>query len=370
MIKPRIFRYIAIGDIHLGHMNNKTKFILSNLRYAMTKYRIQFKNLDAIFINGDLFEQAIMANSEEYREIKKWLAELVYFCVENKIKLRLLEGTPSHDAGQPGTIFETYRKIKGLDIKYFNSISIEYMEDFDLNIMYVPDETNISAKKRFKIMQDVMKSKNLSKVDFIMLHGLCKHHIPIVNEDCHDELDLLSITNYYILTSHVHTPGVFDRIITVGSFDRLRHGEEEDKGFIYGDLNLDTKSIKFNFIKNTRARTFKTIKVKDNTEEELTRLYSELNKLPEDSFVRVQTTAKDITATELRKLYTFTELKVEKPNKKNLEKEDIFVDTTPVEEILISKDNVIDLLTNEIGSELSKEGLKIMEEYIVNFNRF
>ncbi len=370
MLKANIFRYITIGDIHLGHMNNKTKFILSNLRYMMAKFHTHFKNLDAIFINGDLFEQAIMANSEEYREIKKWFAELVHFCVVNKIKIRLLEGTPSHDAGQPGTIFETYRKIDGLDIKYFDSISIEYMEDFDLNIMYVPDETNLPAKKRFKIMKDVLKAKGLSKVDYIMLHGLCKHHMPVTDEDCHDELDLLSITNYFVHTNHVHTPGVFDRIITAGSFDRLRHGEEEAKGFTYGMLNLKTKECKFNFIKNDNARTFKTIKVKDNSEEELKRLYSELNLLPENSFVRVQTTVKDITAKELRKLYSFAEIKVEKPSKKDLEKEDIFIDTTSVEEILITKDNIIELLTDEIAGELSKEELKIMEEYVVNFNRF
>jgi hypothetical protein len=51
---------------------------------------------------------------------------------------------------------------------------------------------------------------------------------------------------------HVHTKSQYGQVLYNGSFDRLAHNEEEDKGFFYID-----KSIKF--IKNTDATLFKSI---------------------------------------------------------------------------------------------------------------
>ena len=359
------FSYITLGDIHLGHMRNKTSFIIENLRTELYTKTLLVNELDAIFINGDLFERLLVVNSEDYDLIVEWFNELMAFCLHNKIKLRLLEGTPLHDSKQ-GKLFQinTDRLKLDIDFKYITDIHIEHIPDFNLDILYVPDQNDKPAIERFKDIQELMKSKGLTKVDLVMMHGQFRYQLPILLDSSHNEDDFLNITRYFIHTNHIHTPSVFNRILASGSFDRLKHGEEEDKGFVHATIN-SKDDFTFKFIKNKNARIFKTIFVKDNpTTEDMENLHKELKLYPETAFIWIKCKSDTVSLKDLKEIYTFAGLKIDIVKEDENKTTDIFNIDVDYEEIHITKSNMLNLLKEEIGDDFTSEDFLLMEEEI------
>ena len=93
-----------------------------------------------------------------------------------------------------------------------------------------------------------MKDLNIEQVDLAMMHGNFKYQLPMPSIHMHTEEDYLSIVRYYICINHIHTASVYGRILAPGSFDRMAHGEEEDKGYrIYStENNKDTEFVVLN----------------------------------------------------------------------------------------------------------------------------
>ena len=59
------------------------------------------------------------------------------------IILRILEGTPSHDWKQSKLFIHLNDLTKaGTDVKYIDSLSIEYIDKFGINVLY-PDEISM-----------------------------------------------------------------------------------------------------------------------------------------------------------------------------------------------------------------------------------
>lgn len=366
--KP-LFNYVAMGDIHLGHMNNDTAFIVNNLRNMVYDNLELFKNLSAIFINGDLFDRLLVSNSDEYQLIVSWMTELMGFCKGNNIKLRLLEGTPLHDSAQ-GKIFKSITdKVGDLDFKYISEIHIEHFDEYNLDVLYVPDINKKVATERFKDIKELMKYKGLTKVDLTMLHGQFHYQIPTLDTSSHNEDDFLSITNYYINTNHYHTSTVYERILASGSFDRLKHNEEEAKGLMH--INIYSKTdFNFKFIKNDNARVFKTLTLPDEiTTNDLEELYNTLDKLPETSFIRIRCKKDTITIKTLEDKYNFTDIKLEHSKDNAKTTNDIFKSVNvDYVEIDIRKDNIVDLLKDEIGDEFTDSDYSVMTEEIEEMN--
>lgn len=96
--------------------------------------------------------KALLTYSIEYMLSMEWLFQLVKFCSVNNIKLRLLEGTPSHDNRQ-GKIMPKLLKDWNLniDFKYIQDIEIEYDLVNNIHILYVPDRNDKIATERLKI---------------------------------------------------------------------------------------------------------------------------------------------------------------------------------------------------------------------------
>ena len=137
--------YLVISDIHLGHKRNQTTDILHNLDNFFDFYSdtCSYKDLDIIFIAGDMFDSLLDFSGTEIHEIIVWLDKLMRFCGKHKIKLRVLEGTPSHDWKQ-SKIVDTMHNMMyfftSADIKYIDTLYIEHIKDLELYILYVPDE--------------------------------------------------------------------------------------------------------------------------------------------------------------------------------------------------------------------------------------
>lgn len=364
-----VVKDLVLGDIHLGHHNNDTDFIVSNLKHYFL-VNPEIKEVHTIYIAGDLFDRLLNADSDEYDSAVGWLSELVLYCKKYNIKLRILEGTPDHDWKQAKIFHKLIKKLNiEIDFKYIEDIHIEYMEDIDQHVLYVPDKNDRPAVDRFKQIKCLMKDLGITEIDKAVMHGNFKYQLPIVTEYAHDENDFLSIVKGYIHINHIHTASVFERIIAGGSFDRMRHAEEEKKGGIIATNKHG--EISFGFIENTRARIFKTFDItNDFSPTDIENLHKALKDIPSESFIRIRVPENDElikTVSSFRQLYNFKELKIDTLKTSDVKNATMFEEVTDVIEISINKDNIVGLLKMEIGAKLTDDQYKLMEQEI---NRF
>jgi hypothetical protein len=285
-------RIASISDIHLLHKNNKTPAILSNLdKYLCTDELLS--KVDILFIAGDLFDGPVPFSNEYIGLINVWIAKLLHKCKRYNVCLRILEGTPSHDMGQ-SKIFCNINEIlfkegETVDLQYVKTLSVEYIERFGINVLYVPDEWNHDTNDTYIEVKEILNTKGITKVDFAVMHGQFEYQLSDVVKSHvkHDSSLYLSLVNYLIFIGHIHKYSKKDRIYSHGSFDRLAHNEEESKGFIYATVFKDG-SHTCQFIENKTARIYKTINcTSQDMELNLKRIEAVVKKLPDDSFVRI-----------------------------------------------------------------------------------
>lgn len=287
--------YLVLSDVHLGHKRNDTKYIIDNLDKFLFIDN-NFSYLDMIFIAGDLFDSLLDLSNDDISLSLAWLSRLFHYCHKNNIKLRILEGTPSHDWKQSRQAKTVYDIINlPIDFMYIDTLYIEYLKDLELYILYVPDEWTSSTKTTFDQVQVLLKDNNIKQVDIAIMHGLFNYQLKGItgNIQKHNESDYLSIVKYFINIGHIHTYSNYERIIAQGSFDRLSHGEEESKGAVVCTLTENRIDNYFVFIENKSARIFKTIEIKSkDLDISLNKIHKIVSKLPANSYVRIKA-AKD-----------------------------------------------------------------------------
>lgn len=354
--------YLTISDVHLGHRRNKAKDIISNLDHYFDHYKStsQFSQLDIIFIAGDLFDQLLEFSNDDIHEAALWLSRLMSFCSRFRIKLRILEGTPSHDWKQSkiaNTIVAMATMIgMELDFKYVDTLLIEYIEDLDIHVLYIPDEYSSDTSITFDHVKQLLAENHLGQVDIGIFHGMFHYQLKNVpgTHHKHSEADYLGIVRYFINIGHIHSFSVYDRIIAQGSFDRMSHGEEEPKGGVVCHLRADGNNS-FDFVENIRAKIFKTIEVRYlDLDKALAHVDKHVKGLPLDSYVRIK-------AKKDHPLYiAFDQLKL-RHLEYNFSKSDIDeepvgqiapIDLVQVEEqyvaITITNNNIVELLSEAV----------------------
>lgn len=353
--------YLVLSDIHLGHSINKCENIVNNLRdYFKTNHKL-FKTLDVIFIAGDIFDKLLITSSKDFILATEWITELILYCKSNNIRLRILEGTPSHDWRQAKLISSIIEKLDiQIDYKYVDTLYIETMNDWGFTILYIPDEYKNKASDTWKDVKKLLVSNKLTKVDVAIMHGQFNYQLPFLLESSHIEEDYLSIVNYYISIGHIHTPSIYKRIIAQGSFDRLAHGEEEDKGACVISITKDG-DMDFKMIYNTKAMKFKTINATDLSIEEITKLLDK----EKTGNIRLMSNNEEYLTKNIKMLndsYPNLNIKVERKKVKE-KKIKLLDDTMVINSFNITKENIKELLDTEMKKhKLTKEEWNIYEK--------
>ncbi len=269
-----MFRFLVLSDIHLGHNKTPTEFITHNLRIWFKDYEHLFNinNLDAIFISGDVFDRLLSPNSIESMEAYTWLSELAKYCSENNIKLRILEGTPSHDWKQTKLLYKIIGNLHlDIDFKYYEDVDIEVIrtDNAEVSVLYIPDEIRETSEETYELVKSTLKKHNMEKVDIVIMHGAFNYQLPVKGLDfLHNEDDYLSITNDLVIVGHIHNQSIFKNnkyksfILCPGSFDRLTFADEDiKKGGWLVEINED--GVNTMFLENRLAINFKTIDISD-----------------------------------------------------------------------------------------------------------
>lgn len=355
---PRV-KYLTISDVHLNHPRNKTEEICKAITTFFDDFKDSspFSDLDIIFIAGDMFHSLMDCAGTVVHDTLITMSRLMRFCSRNKIKLRVLEGTPSHD-WQQMELTNTLDKILNidLDVRYIQTLHIEKIEDLNLSILYVPDEWSPTTAQTLQEVKELMFLMDLTQVDIAMMHGFFGYQLPEVSssDHKHDEANYLSIVKHFINVGHVHTFSTYERILAQGSFDRLSHGEEEPKGGIYCDIR-GPEGDSFVFIENKLAKIFKTIDLRSKDLDKcLATIANKTKDFPVDSYVRIKAT-KDhpvyIAFDELKlkfPQFNFSKTSIDDPSQdtqiKKLTDDQVFTSIT------ITSDNVINLILDEVNN--------------------
>ncbi len=253
------------GDVHLHHQHTPTLFTINNLGTMFDNYssKSPMAELDLIILNGDLFHRLMYYNHEDTSIISNWAKCLVSFCKTNKIELRILKGTPSHDYDQLERLFEPYFCNS---VRYICNIEVEILPTGH-SLLYIPDEAPANAALALSIVDEIFQQKGISKVDIATMHGAFDYQLPKnvpegTKLKLHDPEEYLKRVKGFISINHIHTASVYKRIVAPGSFDRTAFGEEEPKGGVVFTYDPNGEDSHFEFIENKNAHTYKRIVLK------------------------------------------------------------------------------------------------------------
>lgn len=273
-------KYIVTSDIHLGHIRTPNIHIINSFK----KYILSDKNkdIDILFIAGDMFDRLLDLNSKEVHEVIDLFNNLLTYCYTNDILLRVLEGTPSHDWQQCELLIKLNEiRVNKCNLKYFKYLDIEYIQPINKYVLYIPDEWCSNHEDLENQITQKLSQYNISQVDIAILHGQFKYQLigKKYNGFFFKEEYFLKLVKEYIHVGHYHIFSSFDRIIANGSLERLAHGEEKPKGYVL------VEDDKYSFIENTDSYTYVTLNITNSTTlDKLDKLIYKFNK---NSFIRL-----------------------------------------------------------------------------------
>lgn len=365
-MKNSKLKALVFSDVHLYHDRTKTSHIVRGLLKALPDTEA-LREIDIIFISGDLFDHEVFMPNTDTRIVINFVYHLLNLCVKYDIVLRILEGTPSHDWKQSKLITDINDNLpEPADVKHAMVLSIEHIERFGIDVLYVPDEWGTGCANTYLEVKELLDKHNLEKVDFAIMHGCFNYQFPVNlvgKPDVHDEQSYLDITRYLIIIGHYHTPSIFERIYVPGSFDRLKHGEEEAKGHLEFTV-FDTGAYDVKFIENENAMIYKTMDCSDTPVSEVIRHVSRfLNGLTEECFIRILANKEDAIYSgmrELKQTFPNVNFNISLKNKNKVKEKMVSETQDIVRPSSLLADNIIDLM----AARLQDKYPEYAEEYI------
>lgn len=252
-------RVIHLSDLHLGLKTVPTQDIVDNIM-GMIKKLPKKDTIDIIAITGDVFEDAIQYKRDEARIITRFINQLLRFCYIHNIILVVLEGTDTHDHHQ-SKMFVTLNNERDKPIELYYLDNVQFLKIAGLTVLAIPDSVGSTQLIKHQVAT-LLAENHCKRVDLAFTHGMYTHHLdPKLHERY---LDTLHETHFYnktaalTLNGHIHPPSLVSNILTAGSFDRLRHGEEHAKGL--WDITYYPESGEYTslFVENINAHLFIT----------------------------------------------------------------------------------------------------------------
>ena len=263
---------ISISDLHIGNNRISPEIIHRNLKKYL--YPELNSNLDILFISGDMFHTLLSLNSSAAYISILIINELIELSKKYDFLIRVLKGTFEHDRDQ-----NKYFLIEeDNNVKVFNTMSIEYIEKYDIYVGYVPDD--LPYKNAQIELTNRIKEFNIEKLDILVMHGYCRHEIPKdVPIEPVNLFDIDFLMNYVkgpILKGHIHSKSIYKTCVNNGSFDRWCHGQEEKKGY-FKITYTRGNNFSYKFIENKDTCIFKTITISNENITE--HFHKEMNKI-------------------------------------------------------------------------------------------
>ena len=304
------FRVVTIADIHYGKkddikLTNELKEIFFKEIMSM-ELNYEEPHIDLIVIAGDLFDRVIRMNEYSAKLVMDFVGDLCEFCHENSIQLRILKGTKTHDFNQLQVFHNLRMKYSNFEI--VNNVGKEDLVVSSLKkpikILYLPEEYPDNFNKYYgdylEDTYDIIFGHGM--IDFVAYTGDESDSERFVrNAPVWKSETLMNICNGPIIFGHIHDMKEYkDKIYYCGSYSRYSFADQEDKGFLVFDINMDdTSKYDGSFIENTLAPTYHEIDI------------SELNGMSSEVQLAY--------INKMKKQYDFIKIRANKNNKENLD---------------------------------------------------
>lgn len=258
--------FATFSDLHLFHPRTPTAWIIHSFWHAFPDTDAS-NDVDYLILAGDVFDHIENIPSSEFSLVMGWISKLLDMCYRRNIRLRILEGTPSHDRKQSHVFIEIAKakQERCPDVRYIQDLCIDYEEAFDFHILYVPDEFHHDHDVVWELTKDRLREAGLDSVEVGIMHGSMDFQVPSFrNIRCHNSDNYASIVKWFTTIGHEHVKSVNKNIYAQGSLERLKHGEEDPKGHFrisVRDHDKATQTIHGEFNINKRAMPYKKVDV-------------------------------------------------------------------------------------------------------------
>lgn len=343
-----------LSDVHYGNPRVDPYSITEGLRHTLPLTHNPWPNLKLFLVHGDYFDSDFRLAHDAAGPAQAGMVHILQFCKAHNLILRILEGTPKHDRKQSKHFFELNASVGyDVDVRHVCDLEIEHITALGIDILYVPDERNLCALDTLEEAQQLIRSRGLERVHLSSFHGAWLYQMPIVHKSYHDSAAWANLVEWYIFSGHIHTHSRYLKNVSVGSWGRNFHGEEEDKGMLYSEHRIGVDGGDINFIRNPCTRTFKTFEVFDMEYPAIIEMI-EAAALPDRSAVRLRHDGSTAIKTTLELLaerypqYTWTE--VSKKEKKDEHEPGALDDAEMDEEV-----EFISMTPENTGSMLERE---------------
>ena len=358
---------LFFSDVHLFHDKTKTEHILFGFYDALPDTKVM-DEVDIIVITGDLFDRSVSFPNPDVSLVYRFISYLLNICAKYDIVLRILEGTPSHD-WQQSKILDELNNLRDVpvDAKHVNQLSIEHIDKLGIDVLYVPDEWRPECSQTYTEVCQLLAQKGLQQVDFCYMHGVFGFQFPVNlvgKPDTHDEESYMRITKQNIIIGHHHRHNQFGSIVVPGSFDRLRHGEEEPKGYIKMVNYLDgSASTVITFIENKNAMMYKTLDCAGKTVQDVIKTIVDIcNGSTEEKFIRIIANKDDPVYSgikELKGLFPFIHFSIN-PVKK--EKEALVAETKDIiRPTVLTPEHLLELMSQRLYDKCPEKAQSAIE---------
>lgn len=332
---------LSISDVHLGHPKTPTDFIINNVwKYILTEENIS--KADRVVIVGDLFDRLLDFPADVITPIQLFMAMLIRKCEKYNTQLRVLEGTPGHDREQNKHFINIKEMLdSSVDLMYVRDVFIEHDIKSDKYFLYIPDEFRPTAAETYTVVLERLAELNIKQVDYAYIHGFTDLQVPKM-VDAHNYETYSKIVKHAMFVGHDHHPRNYEKLFVQGSTDRLRQGEEEDKG-AWLVVEKDNK-LSSTFLINKGAAKYLTFHCKDMSEDNyLSIIETRLLDRPKITYCRLVISDEDIHNVwykTLRKLYPDVSWAKESVEVDAIE----YIPDTPTEHVAINANTVPELI--------------------------
>lgn len=280
----RSTRILSLSDIHFG--NNLVPSIVMSDKLIRVVFPY-LKDIDLLILSGDITDTELSFDSLESQQVVEFFIKLYRECEKHNVTICLLRGTVSHDRNNLRTLkalHETYG-FKN-DLHYHETIGVTEIKHLGLRIGFLPDNLPYKTSgDAIAHLKELMFQKGWDYLDYVSFHGYAKHVVPdgMMQSDMIFDIEQFDFVKRAIASGHVHTPShishTFENSHTVhffynGSFERMAHNEEEDKGLVL--IKEDGDDTEFTYIKNPYATGFHTFDLYEyKTSEEVFKVFDE-----------------------------------------------------------------------------------------------
>jgi hypothetical protein len=370
-MNSRIIRGRSGSDFHLGSNTTPIEYIVESLDRLMTNDKVYSEN-ELIIFAGDILHRLLTHPSKEAKMSRDWMTRAIDLGIKHHTTILSLEGTPMHDWKQSKFMQEfNNTREQPADFHYAERVTIEYIESLDIHVLFVPDEAHDNCKLTEIAVMEQLKLHGIEQVDLTIIHGQFPHHFPPhvrdKGMDFHDPDFYLGITRHFIFCGHIHTHGIYKRIVTHGSIERLDHGYESPKGVVGFELHLDDPSkSRCWFIENKGAMTYRTIKIGDvGLEEAITQVREEACRYSDGSHLRISAKANHPITALLREfkrefpMFHWT-MHRDKDKGKKTKVDEVATPRVVRSNVMITSDNIKELLSEKLSVYSEEKRINIL----------